>query len=191
MFYNNYNKFNFVTLVLGEISPEELGRTLTHEHTYFDAPWAFVPPPTKAIEKLINEKLTLSNVGLLKQYPYGRAENFHMMGDEVKEAVLYDLKLYKEWGGGSIVENTSHGLHGSLEFSRNISRETNVHVIHGTGHYRQIVQTENTLQMSVEQLTNLYTNDILVGVEFDSFPGDPIKCGAIGEVGSDWPLSGK
>lgn len=176
---------------MGEISPEDLGRTLTHEHIYFDGPWAFVPPPNKNIEKYISEKLSLSNVGLIKQYPYGHLENFHMMGDEVKEAVVFDLKLYKEWGGGSIVENTPHGSHGSHEFARNISIETNVHVVQGTGHYRQIVQSESTLQMTVEQMVNLYTNDILVGNEFDAFPGDPIKCGAIGEVASEWPITGR
>lgn len=114
-----------------------------------------------------------------------------MTDDECKQAIENDVRLYKKWGGGGIVENSSHGLHANWEFVRTVSRKTNVHIIHGTGHYIESVQPESVKHMSIEEMSNLYTNDIMTGVEFDSFPGDPIKCGAIGEVASIWPITGK
>lgn len=52
---------------------------------------------------------------------------------ETHAAVLYDMKLYKQFGGGSVVENSSHGLQRNVEFMKEVSRKTGVHVIAGTG----------------------------------------------------------
>lgn len=48
-------------------------------------------------------------------------------------AVLYDMQLYREFGGAAIVENTSHGLQRNLHFMKEVSQKTGVHVIAGTG----------------------------------------------------------
>jgi phosphotriesterase-related protein len=54
---------------------------------------------------------------------------------ETHAAVLYDMKLYKQFGGGSIVENSSHGLQRNVEFMKEVSQKAGVHVIAGTGKY--------------------------------------------------------
>jgi phosphotriesterase-related protein len=48
-------------------------------------------------------------------------------------AVLYDMELYKEFGGSAIVENTSHGLQRNIQFMKKVSQKTGIHVIAGTG----------------------------------------------------------
>jgi phosphotriesterase-related protein len=88
---------------------------------------------------------------------------------------------------GAIVENTTHGLQRDLRLSYEISKKSNVHVIAGTGFYVADVQNATTLAMSIEQMTDLMTKEILFGVDL---PGDSlnVKCGFIGEVGSGWPI---
>jgi phosphotriesterase-related protein len=48
-------------------------------------------------------------------------------------AVLYDMNLYKKFGGSSLVENTSHGLQRNLLFTKEVSQKSGVHLIAGTG----------------------------------------------------------
>lgn len=52
---------------------------------------------------------------------------------ETHAAVLYDMTLYKQFGGGSVVENSSHGLQRNVKFMKEVSQKTGVHVIAGTG----------------------------------------------------------
>jgi phosphotriesterase-related protein len=48
-------------------------------------------------------------------------------------AVLYDMDLYAQFGGSSIVENTSHGLQRNLQFMKEVSQKSGVNLIAGTG----------------------------------------------------------
>jgi hypothetical protein len=43
------------------------------------------------------------------------------------------MELYKQFGGGAIVENSSHGLQRNARFLKEVSQKTGVHVIAGTG----------------------------------------------------------
>ena len=52
---------------------------------------------------------------------------------ESKAAVLEDVKFYKKSGGGTIIENTNHGLKRDLALMQTVSRQTGVHVVAGTG----------------------------------------------------------
>lgn len=49
------------------------------------------------------------------------------------EAIHMDVKLFKEAGGGTIVENSCHGLRRDLLLMRNVSQSLDVNVIAGTG----------------------------------------------------------
>jgi len=44
-----------------------------------------------------------------------------------------DVKLFKEAGGGTIVENSNHGLQRDIILMRNISQSMGINVIAGTG----------------------------------------------------------
>lgn len=50
-----------------------------------------------------------------------------------QKAVNMDVKLFKEAGGGTIVENSNHGLNRDIILMRNISQSMGVNVITGTG----------------------------------------------------------
>jgi len=54
-------------------------------------------------------------------------------GDDAAKAVYKDVELFKEAGGGTIVDNSSHGLKRDIFLMKNISQSLGVNVIAGTG----------------------------------------------------------
>lgn len=131
----------------------------------------------------------MENLGYVRQYPYSSLDNVRFYDEDARNAALKDIELYKKFGGGSIVENSSHGLKRNLEFMVEAAKKTGVHIIAGTGHYVHNLQQEDHLKMTVEQMTDLYSKEIITGVEVEGV--GMVKCGFIGEVGSVYPLHGK
>lgn len=174
--------------------PSDLGRTLTHEHLSLDFHKFFYPSPNHLKEYVAN-KITLENVGVLRQYPYASRYNISFNDIDAHEKVIEDLHLYKKWCGGkcTIVENTSYGIIRDLRFYREAAKKTGVNIIAGTGHYIDMCQNTSDLALSVEKMSDLYTRELISGVDVsDAGDGsDIIKCGFIGEVGSSWPITGK
>ncbi|ALC47134.1 CG18473, partial [Drosophila busckii] len=171
-------------LVLGSITPNLLGRALTHEHVALDFAHFYKPPPAD-FEAELQQKISMSTLGYVRLYPYSSRENIRFCDDEALEAARKDVLLYKKHGGGAIVENSSYGLKRNLEFIVELAKSTGVHFIAGTGHYIHAVQDEKHANLTVEQMSDLYTKDILTGIEVD---GQMVKCGFIGEVASVYPV---
>lgn len=172
--------------VLGSISPNLLGRTLTHEHVALDFEHFYKPPPAD-FEQELQQKISMATLGYVRLYPYSSRENIRFCDQEALEASRKDVLLFKKHGGGAIVENSSYGLKRNLEFIVDLAKTTGVHFIAGTGHYIQATQDATHSQLSVEQMTDLYTRDILTGIEVN---GRMVKCGFIGEVASVYPVQG-
>lgn len=141
------------------------------------------------------EKISLGNVGILRQYPYGSHYNINFRDDETHEKVIDDLHLYKKWCGGNctIVENTTHGILRNLKFYRECAEKTGVNIIAGTGHYVEMSQSSSNLSLTMEQLTDLYARELVTGVDVSEARdgSDMIKCGFLGEIGSSWPITGR
>ena len=180
--------------VLGEISRDQLGVTLTHEHFSLDFHKFYCEPPkplTRFFNDGVNEKIHIKNVGFVRQYPYGLHYNINFEDNDTHAAVLEDVKQFKEFGGGSIVENTTYGINRNLKLMYQLAKSTGVAVIAGTGHYLQMTQKPETLNMSMEEMVQLYTREIQDGVEVQLSPTEKvnIKCGFIGEVGSIYPIT--
>lgn len=178
-----------IQTVLGQITASELGRTLTHEHFSLNFDHFYVPPPQQLNNYLNTNRIAIDNVGLVRQYPYGSRYNIHFNDDDTHKAVLDDIKAYRKFGGGSIVENTTHGLDRNLDLFCDIAKETGVHVIAGTGHYIEAVQNASNVAMTVENMVDLYTKELTIGSETNQ--NGLVKCGFIGEVGSIYPITGK
>lgn len=85
-------------LVRGPVDPLTLGFTLTHEHLSLDFHHFYVAPPP-GLEVYVNKKITLQNVGYVRQYPYSSAYNVNFEDDETHDAVLKDVMQYKACGG--------------------------------------------------------------------------------------------
>ncbi|XP_055680041.1 phosphotriesterase-related protein [Lutzomyia longipalpis] len=175
-----------VQTVRGTIPSNSLGFTLTHEHFALDFSPFYTEPPQPLTSFLEQPRITLENLGYIRQYPYSSRFNLAFEDEDTRLAVEKDLAAFKRFGGGTIVENTSHGLNRNLGLMHDLSTATGVKVIAGTGHYVAGTQTASTQAMTVEQLTDMYSKEIISGVDVN--PNLNIKCGFIGEVGSGWPL---
>ncbi|EDW80805.1 uncharacterized protein Dwil_GK11368 [Drosophila willistoni] len=173
-----------VQTVLGAITPNLLGRTLTHEHVALDFEHFFRPPPAD-FERELQAKISMSTLGYVRMYPYSSKENVRFYDEEALEAAKKDVLLYKKHGGGSIVENSSYGLKRNLEFIVDLAKSTGVHFIAGTGHYIHAVQDASHASLTVEQMSDLYSKDIITGIQVN---GETVKCGFIGEVASVYPV---
>ncbi|KFM69400.1 Phosphotriesterase-related protein, partial [Stegodyphus mimosarum] len=96
------------------------------------------------------------------------------------------MKLFKQSGGGTIVDNGSVGLRSKdqAKFLKALSEASGVNIVAGTGFYVTQSQSVSTLNMTQENMEELIRTDILKGID-----GTDIKCGVIGEVGCSWPIS--
>jgi len=92
-----------ITTVLGNITPDELGITLGHEHLLIDLRgWWDNPPNERAY--LINQKPTLENLGELMRNPYDSRPNLLIDDPELSSGVgticlviLYPIYVMQEF----------------------------------------------------------------------------------------------
>ena len=95
--------------------------------------WRTVVGYGKIRESYFSRKLhqeTKVNVFIFR---YSHKDNLHM-GDFASElAVIESLKAFKKAGGGCIVENSTFGLNRRTSFLKELSLETGVQIIAGTG----------------------------------------------------------
>lgn len=61
---------------------------------------------------------------------YANSDNLQF---DDENAVLFDVNLFKKHGGGTIVENTTHGIKRNAGFLKDLSLKTGVHIVAGTG----------------------------------------------------------
>ncbi|CAG9788269.1 unnamed protein product [Diatraea saccharalis] len=174
-----------VRTVLGDISPEELGRTLTHEHLSMEFEHFYRKPPSEISAVVDFREITLKTVGYLRQYPYSSKYNLVLNDDSAHNAVLNDVMMYKQYGGGTIVENSTEGLERDLSFCRRVSKISGVHVVAGTGYYIADTQPANHLHYSKEDMYSHMYKELMEGCDIDNVN---IKTGFMGEIASVWPL---
>ncbi|NXL91309.1 PTER protein, partial [Alectura lathami] len=170
-----------VQTVLGLVEPEQLGRTLTHEHLSMDYSSCFCPP-SPGQEPLSEGPIEMKNLFWIKQNPYSHKENLLLCQET--DAVREELLHFKAAGGGTIVENTTTGISRDVKTLKKLAEETGVHIIAGAGFYVDSTHSSQTQAMSVEQLTDTIVGEILNGAD-----GTDIRCGVVGELGCSWPLT--
>lgn len=64
---------------------------------------------------------------------YSSKYNLKFSGKDVDDAIIEEMHFYKKSGGGTIVENTSIGLHRNVPLMVKAQKETGVNIISGTG----------------------------------------------------------
>ena len=95
------------------------------------------------------------------------------------EDVIPDLIEYKTGGGSTICELTPMGLGRNPSRIAQVSRETGVQIIMGTGIYHEAFHPSEIKNMDVDLITEMLIRDITIGIE-----NTGIKAGMIGEQGT-------
>jgi phosphotriesterase-related protein len=103
----------------------------------------------------------------------------------VREMLLNDLDLacsevgaFKAAGGGTLFDVTTRDMGRDPRTLREISRRTGVHVVMGTGRYRQPFYEPELWQRTTSDLAREFVSDLDVGI-------DGVRAGIIGEIGVD------
>ena len=106
---------------------------------------------------------------------------------DCEEEMQQELSLFKSAGGGTICELSVLGMRCNPhrpEKLAEISRQTGVNIVHGTGFYCHKFLPANVHAMSVEEMRDAMLQEIRVGVEVSG-----VRCGVI-YLGCSWPLHG-
>ncbi|XP_012225216.2 phosphotriesterase-related protein-like [Linepithema humile] len=182
-----------VQTVTGPVQLDSLGITLTHEHLSCD----FQKLYEERIHEIdpIEENMNFSTISLLKRNPYSKFINLRFNDPDIIETMFYELSLFKNAGGKTIVENSSNGLRRDLKKLQVYSMQCEINIIAGTGYYTASVQNDLNLNFTHEEIYNKLLNDLTNEIEGeesfkngDSNNNPKIKAGFIGEVGSNWPI---
>ncbi|CAB1317280.1 unnamed protein product, partial [Coregonus sp. 'balchen'] len=128
-----------VQTVLGPIEPDQLGRTMTHEHLTMTFECCYFPPAP------------------------GDETNLLLLQET--SAVREELHEYRKEGGGTIVENTTQGIARDLPCLKQLAKDTGVHIIGGAGYYVDATHSEATRKMTVEKLTDIIISEVLHGAD--------------------------
>ena len=173
-----------VRTVLGEISPDELGVTLSHEHLlidsshlFWDAPGPEDPPE---IQALAEAPVTRENQALIQERPYVSKDNLCMTERDV---AIRELQLFRDAGGQSLVDVSGRipGWHPDDLVAA--STTTGVNIIASTGWYVFPAHPLGHAEAAVDELAEILVEHIEVGIE-----GTGIRAGVIGELGMTEPL---
>lgn len=167
------------------MEPVELGKTLVHEHLSMNFEVAYVQPNDQIDVNNINLPFSLENLGWIRYKPYSHRPNLLLNDTDCEEAIEAEMHNYKQLGGGSLVECTTHGIYRNAAFLREISQKTGVNIVAGTGYYVAAShRDEALLGLPIEQLIEVIRNEITDGCAESA----DVKCGIIGEIGCSWPL---
>ena len=94
-----------------------------------------------------------------------------------------EANIYKQYGGGSLVDATSIGIKRDAMGLARISRATGVNIIMGASYYVDAAHPASMDDMSEDDVVRQIVSDVTVGVD-----GTTFRSGVIGEVGCSWPL---
>lgn len=167
--------------VLGPVSPESLGPTMTHEHLLIDFSFMLQPIAEASQVGRAHEPITLENVGWVRYNHYSNLDNLLLVDEDT---AIAEAALYRRAGGGTIVDATTLGIGRDPLALTRIARATGLNVIMGAGYYVDAVHPDDMDDKTESDLTSQIIGEIVDGVG-----GTGVKAGIIGEVGCTWPLT--
>jgi len=169
-----------VQTVLGPVAPGDLGITLPHEHLLIDLGPRFVDPPDEAGRALARQPLALANLAWVRRNYLSNLDNI-VLDDE--NLAIAEARLFRDAGGGTIVDASSIGIRRDPAALQRISRATGLHVVAATGFYTEDFHAPEMTVRSEDDLTAEIVRDLDEGIGESG-----VRAGIIGEVGCSWPL---
>jgi len=164
-----------VNTVLGEISSDDLGVVLMHEHLYANnSGWWHCPSCKKRIH-LAEEKVNIGILSDLRMDPFVNKDNL-VLNDV--DCVIKELIEYAELGGNTIVDPTNIGIGRDPAVIKKIAKATGLNIVLGSGFYLEPTHPDYVKKMNEEDISQLIQKEYFEGVD-DS----DVKIGIVGEIG--------
>lgn len=169
-----------VVTVLGAVDPGDLGITMPLEHLLTDGSTLYEPPSEASERETYFSALTQETLAYVRYYGYRNMMDMRL-GD-VSE-VAGEALLYKQWGGGSLVDVTAREEGRDPSGLARISRATGVRVVMSSS---ADGAQEGPDGLAQEEAAGRITGEILEGVGATS-----VRAGLIGPVKFGGPASGR
>lgn len=147
-----------VQTVLGSVAPEDLGVTMMHEHLVPEEPSKRAPRP-------IGEEVA-SPPGEPYLHPHDVA---HFVRQLTQARDRYELR--------TVVDCSPHPMR-NLNAMRQIAEATGLNVIASTGSYKEPNITAAVHQASVQQLTDIFVQELTQGIDGTEMRAGIIKVGS-------------
>jgi phosphotriesterase-related protein len=171
-----------IITVNGPIPDSELGYTLHHEHIFIDTSVDYRQPPPE-IAGLLTElgvdleaPITLKSIGFLRREPLWSVSN--QILDSYDDA-LVELGWARRAGVKSILDLTPILAGRQPAALRRLSQQLDMHIVTGTGYYREAYHPAGVGALTVDQLEEQFLAEVSVGID-----GTGVRAGLIGECGT-------
>ncbi len=169
-----------VQTVCGPVKAEDLGVTLVHEHILTDLRNYFREPNASKDKIFARQPVRMENLAWVRRNYTSNLDNL-VYDDEA--VAKNEILLFKEAGGGTIVDVGCVGMGRNPEGLKRISIETGMHIVMGSGYYIAPFHPADMDDRTELEIEAEIIRDLTVGV------GDTgIRSGIIGELGCSWPL---
>ena len=171
-----------VQCVNGLVSPDELGPTLTHEHLLSYANAIFPVPSEATLKDLTFQKPSLKTFAYARHYNdvLYNFEDFQL--PDINTAID-EVMIYKQFGGGTLVDAGSIGVGRDPVGLARISRQTGVNIVMGASYYVAITHPKDMDDMTEDSIAEKIIDDLINGVD-----NTGIRAGIIGEIGCGFPI---
>ena len=170
-----------VQTVLGPVSPHRLGPTTTHEHLLIDFICMFNTPPEASQQLRAYAPVTLENLGWVRYNLFSNRDNLQMLDERT---AIAEASLFRQVGGGTIVDVTTIGIGRDPSALARIARATGLNIVMGAGYYVDAVHPEGMDDLAEPDIAGQIVDEIKIGVG-----NSGVKAGIIGEIGCSWPLT--
>lgn len=168
----------FVQTVSGLVRPDELGPTMMHEHVLCD-----LTPPALAQRGGEDVEIMLKNIWEIN-YSWG-LNHMGVARMTHRDVASRELELFRESGGGTVVELSNHGMKPDPLGLRDAAERSGVKVVMGCGQYVEVFLPPEIRDRSVEVMAA----DMIDAVEKGVGATD-VRAGIIGEIGCSIPWTG-
>lgn len=140
---------------------------------------------TKGKIQTVNGLIDPSAMGFTHSHEHVLWDYFKMIKSydvifDDEQVAQYEVQLFKDAGGGSLIDASSSGIGTNPESLRRISKKTGVNIVLGCGWYREIVYEDAVFRQTSNQLAQRMVNEFREG-----FAGTDVKPGFIGEIGTE------
>lgn len=170
-----------VRTVLGDIPPDNLGVTLSHEHLLVDQrAVTFRPPADPDDAPLADRPVALDFFGWLQLNWASNRDNL-VLDDEA--LAVDEVRRFKRAGGDSLVDCTLPGVGRDPCALVRVAQATGLNVVMGTGYYVASTHPPGVADMAEDELCRRMVREVRHGD-----PDTGVRAGVIGEIGCSWPM---
>ena len=145
----------------GDISPEDLGTTLCHEHLRIELKKIFQEPADRKNFEKAYSHVTLENLGWVRAHYINNLDNLGLYEEQL---VVDEVSLFKEAGGSTLVEVTPVDIGRNPESLLRIAEATQLNIVMGSGYYVFGTHPTDLKVRSEDSLAEEMVNDIRQGV---------------------------